>query len=228
MIGIIAAMDKEIAGWLDSVAVREIVSIAGKTFYLSTFEGDELVIAQSGIGKVNAAITAALLFSRFSIDYVVNTGVAGGISPSRPGDLVVGDRILYADVDLTKIDAIPYGQMAGETLYAHADADLLVRAERALARLGYPHRKGAIASADRFTTDKSELAGVIAHTPDIVACDMESMAVAVTAVKFHVPFIVIRGVSDVIDDPRQVEGYRDLVSDICQKTAGFVRAFLRG
>jgi len=228
MIGIIAAMDKEIAGWLEAVAVREIVTIADKTFYLSTFEGDELVIAQSGIGKVNAAITAALLFSRFSIEYVVNTGVAGGVSPARPGDLVVGDRILYSDVDLTQIDAIPYGQMAGEALYAHADPDLLKRAERALVHLGYPHRMGAIASADRFMTDKAELAGVLAHTPDIVACDMESMAVAMTAVKFGIPFIVIRGVSDVIDDPHQVEGYRDLVSDICKKTAAFVRAFLRG
>ncbi|MCK7486425.1 MAG: 5'-methylthioadenosine/S-adenosylhomocysteine nucleosidase [Bacillus subtilis] len=128
MIGIIAAMDKEIAGWLDLVAVREIVRIADKTFYLSSYEGDELVIAQSGIGKVNAAITAALLFSRFPIDFVVNTGVAGGVLPVKTGDLVVGDRILYSDVDLTKIDPIPYGQMAGEALYAIADPVLLGRA----------------------------------------------------------------------------------------------------
>ncbi|MDP3130330.1 MAG: 5'-methylthioadenosine/S-adenosylhomocysteine nucleosidase, partial [Bacillota bacterium] len=184
MIGIIAAMDKEVAGWLELVAVREIVTIADKTFYLSSYEGDELVIAQSGIGKVNAAITAALLLSRFPIDYVVNTGVAGGVLPAQTGDLVVGDRILYADVDLTKIDPIPYGQMAGEALYALADPVLLGRAEAALVSLGYSYRIGAIASADRFTTDKSDLAAVLSHTPDIVACDMESMAVAMAAVKF--------------------------------------------
>jgi len=226
MIGIIAAMDKEIAGWLELVAVREIVRLADKTFYLSAFEGKELVIAQSGIGKVNAAITAALLLSHYDVDYVVNTGVAGGLRPARTGDLVVGIRILYSDVDLRLIDPeLPFGEIPGDPLYAVSDAALVARAEAVLARLGYRHLSGAIASADRFTTDRSELSGVLAHTPDVVACDMESMAVAVAAQKFGKPFIVIRGISDVIDDADQIEEYRHVVEDVCRRTAAFVRAF---
>ena len=227
MVGIIVAMDKELAGWLDVVAVREIVRIADKTFYLASYEGEELVIARSGIGKVNAAITTALLLSRHVVDYVVNTGVAGGVDPSRTGDLVVGARIVYADVDVSMIDSVPFGQMAGERLYAEADPALLARALRVLARLGTPFRVGTIASADRFVTDPTLLSPIRAHTSDIVAVDMESMAVAHAAETFGVPFIAIRGISDVIDAPGQVEGYKNVVERICAATAAFVRAFLK-
>ncbi|MFA5005982.1 MAG: 5'-methylthioadenosine/adenosylhomocysteine nucleosidase [Candidatus Izemoplasmatales bacterium] len=228
MVGIIVAMDKELAGWLDAVAVREIVRVADKAFYLGTCEGTELVIAQSGVGKVNAAITAALMCSRYQVDYVVNTGVAGGVFPSRTGDLAVATRVLYADVDVTAIDPVPYGQMAGEKLYALADPALLERAARILGRLGMPHRFGTIASADRFVTDPAVLSPIRAHTADVVAVDMESMAVAHAAEVFGVPFVVIRGISDVIDAPGQVDGYRDVAAAICANTAAFVRAFLRG
>ncbi|MFH0992849.1 MAG: 5'-methylthioadenosine/adenosylhomocysteine nucleosidase [bacterium] len=229
MVGIIAAMDKEIAGWLDIVAVREINRIADKTFYVGTLAGEELVIAQSGIGKVNAAITAALLFSHYRIEYVINTGVAGGLLPTAIGDIVIGRAVLYGDVDLRMIDSdLPYGQMAGDPLYAVADPVLFSQAVNVLEKLGYQHRSGVIASADRFTTARAELSYILAHTADVIACDMESMAVALTAVKFGIPFVVIRGISDVIDDAGQIEAYHDVVDDVCSKTTAFVAAFLRG
>ncbi len=228
MVGIIAAMDKEIAGWLDIVAVWEINRIADKTFYVGTYAEKEVVIAQSGIGKVNAAITAALLFSNYPIDYVINTGVAGGLKPASVGTIVIARGVLYGDVDFCAIDPdLPYGQMAGDPLTAIADPALFMFAENVLKKLGYGYLSGVIASADRFTTSRAELALVLAHTPDIIACDMESMAVALTAVKFGIPFIVIRGISDVIDDDHQVEAYYDVVGDVCKKTAVFVAAFVR-
>ncbi len=229
MVGIIAAMDKEIAGWLDIVAVREINRIADKTFYVCTYAGEELVIAQSGIGKVNAAITATLLFSHYPIVYVISTGVAGGLLPASIGDIVIGRSVLYGDVDFRAIDPdLPYGQMAGDPLLASADPALFSRAEQVLETLGYNHRSGVIASADRFTTARAELALILAHTQDVIACDMESMAVALTAIKFGIPFVVIRGISDVIDDDSQIEAYHDVVNDVCIRTAAFVAAFLRG
>jgi adenosylhomocysteine nucleosidase len=228
MVGIIVAMDREIAGWLARLAVREIVDYADKTFYLGTYEGVEIVLARSGIGKTNAAMTATLLFSHFDVDYLINTGVAGGLAPAHTGDIVVATRLVYSDVDVRLIDPdLPFGQIPGDPLYAVPDPNLVARAMDILSASGARNLSGTIATADRFTTDRGELAALLSHTHDVVACDMESMAVAVAAEKFSKPFIVVRGISDVIDADDQLEVYRDVVDEVCGRTAALVAAFLR-
>ena len=89
MIAIIAAMDKELNTLLDALTVASIEVFADKTFYVGTLNGKEVVIAKSGIGKVNAAVTTAILLQRYEIDYLINTGVAGGVLPSQSQDIVI-------------------------------------------------------------------------------------------------------------------------------------------
>jgi adenosylhomocysteine nucleosidase len=228
MIAIIAAMDKELNTLLESLATSEIRSVADKTFYLGTIAGKDVVVAKSGIGKVNAAVTTALLLDEYEITCLINTGLAGGLSPAKCGDIVVSSQVAYSDVDFRAVNPeLPFGQMEGEPFVVKTDPKLLQDALDVLKQSKTPHRLGTIVSGDQFVTSVSQLAPVIAHFSDVVACEMEGMAVAVTAWHFHVPCIILRGISDVIDAPGQVRDYFEVASRIAAKTTGFVLEFLK-
>jgi adenosylhomocysteine nucleosidase len=227
MIAIIAAMDKELNTLLDALAVSEVATIAGKTFYVGTLCGREAVIAKSGIGKVNAAVTTALLLDHYEVDHLINTGLAGGISPSKCGDIVVSSGVAYSDVDFGMINPeLPFGQMEGEPFIATPDADMLKTAENILIDSKTGYRIGTIVSGDRFVTGIQELEPILKNIHNVIACEMEGMAVALTCYHFKVPFIIMRGISDVIDAPGQVHDYREISTRIAARTTGFILRFV--
>ena len=229
MIAVIAAMDKELTSLLEAIAVSEITTVAEKTFYEGTIGGTPVVVAKSGIGKVNAAVTAAILLDRFPVEALINTGLAGGVSPSKTGDIVVSSGLAYSDVDFSPVNPeLPYGQMEGEPLVIPADPILLARAEASLRKASVPYRIGTIVSGDRFVTSLSELEAIRKHVTGVIACEMEGMAVAQTARHFGVPCIIVRGISDVLEAPGQVQDYYAVASAIADKTTRFLLGFLRG
>jgi len=227
MIAIIAAMDKEIKILLDHMQIEEIETIADKIFYKGTLVGKEVVVAKSGVGKVNAAITTTALCLKYDIEFIVNTGVAGGLFPINSGDLVVSEGVVYSDVDVVEIDPdLAFGHMPGDPFIVSADEDLVKKAIKTLNELKLNYRKGIIASGDQFVTDSLKLKPLQSVIDHLYAVEMESMAVAMTAHKFNVPFVIIRGISDVIDDTLQVQMYNNSVDEIADMTASFVIKFI--
>lgn len=223
MIAIIAAMDKELNTLLDALTVASIEVLADKTFYVGTLNGKEVVIAKSGIGKVNAAVTTAILLQRYDIDYLINTGVAGGVLPSQSQDIVIAKTLAYSDVDVTRISPnLPYGQMEGEPLSVASDPALVRQAEAILKASNTNFRVGALVSGDQFITSIDQLRPIMNVVPNVIACEMEAMAVALTAYHFSVPFLVMRGISDVLDEPSQVSDYHQIAAQIAAKTTAFV------
>jgi adenosylhomocysteine nucleosidase len=229
MIAIIAAMDKEIKTLLDNMETTLIETFADKIFYIGTLKGKNVVVAKSGIGKVNAAITTAALCLNYEIDFIINTGVAGGLFPVNTGEIVLSEGVVYSDVDVSNIDKdITFGQMPGDPFIVMADEDLISLAKTLFDALKLPYRLGLIASGDQFVTDSRTLLPIQNSVGNILAVEMESMGVAMTSYKFGRPFIVIRGVSDVIDDTLQVQMYENTVADIADMTAKFVIQFVEG
>ena len=227
MIAIIAAMDKEIKHLLSQVSIEEIETIADKIFYKGKLGQKEVIIAKSGIGKVNAAMTASILAVKYDVDFIINTGVAGGLFPINSGDVVLSEGVVYSDVDVRVVDSeLPFGQMPGDPFIVHADESLVNHAAKILEELKMPFRKGIIASGDQFVTDSQNLKPLQSVIDQLYAVEMESMAVAITAHKFNIPFVIIRGISDVIDDTLQVQMYENLVDDIADMTAEFVIHFV--
>ncbi len=223
MIGIIAAMDKEIKTLLKAMTIDKTDIIANKSFYRGFLGSQEVVVTQSGIGKVNAAMTTTILLMSYPIDYLINTGVAGGLFPINSGDIIVSEGVVYSDVDVQKIDPeLPYGQMPGDPFIVYADARLVSQAKDLLKERKLCYRSGIIASGDQFITDSIKLAPIQSVVNDLYAVEMESMAIAMTAMKFHIPFVIFRGISDVIDDTLQVQMYENTVEDIADLTADFV------
>lgn len=227
MIAIIAAMDKEVKTLLEHMNVEEIETIADKIFYIGKLGQKDVIVAKSGIGKVNAAITTSALCLKYDIDFIINTGVAGGLFPVNSGDIVISKGIVYSDVDVSEIDKdLPYGQIPGDPYIVYSDNDLTIKAVKILSDLKLSYRSGMIASGDQFVTDSIKLKPLQDVIDQLYAVEMESMAVAITAYKFGVPFIVIRGISDVIDDTLQVQMYENFVDEIADTTAGFVIKFV--
>lgn len=227
MIAIIAAMDKELAVLRAALEPTETLEIADKTFFVGRIGTIPVVLARSGIGKVNAAVTTALLLHRFSVECLINTGIAGGVLPTRSGEIVVSSDVAYSDVDLRPVDPeLPFGQMEGEPLSVPADPRLIQEAEAILSEEGIAYRTGTIVSGDQFVTSAALLEPIRRQLPHVVACEMEGMAVAVTARHFGVPFVILRGISDIVDAPGQVEDYQTLSQAIAEKTTRFLLRFL--
>lgn len=196
-IGIISAMESEhrqLAGRLQAKRERT----EGPFRYVEgELGGNEVVLTQSGIGKVNAALGTAELIRRFEPQCVVSTGVAGGIDKClRMTDVVVSSRVAYHDVWCG--DGNAYGQVQGMPLYFEAHAPLVAQA-LALNEDGTLESRihsGLICTGDQFVSDRAQLADIKSHFPDGLAVDMESGAIAQTCHIYHMPFLCFRIISD--------------------------------
>ncbi len=227
MIAIIAAMEKELKTILDAMDISEIVTISDKILYIGMMKNKEVIVAKSGIGKVNAAITTTILCLNYEIDFIINTGVAGGLFPVNTGEIVLSEAVTYFDVNVINIDPeLSFGQIPGDSFLVKADEKLVSFAKSIFDDMKFDYRIGIIASGDQFITDSQTLKPIQKIVENLLAVEMESMAVAVAASKFNIPFIIIRGISDVIDDTLQVQIYENSVDDIAGMTAHFVIRFV--
>ncbi len=226
MIGIIGAIDKELTIYFQEMLIDKTEIISDKTFYIGKIKNHYVVVVKSGIGKVNAAITATILLTRYNCRIVINTGVAGGLSPLKIGDIILAKGIAYFDVSLTEIDNVPYGQMADDPLIVYMDDFYLQKAEDVFKQLNYSYEVGNLVSGDKFVTSKKDIRKILRNVDNVIGVEMEGMAVAITAYKFKVPFISIRGISDIIDSKQQIIDYSKTSKEVAEKTTKFVFSFL--
>jgi adenosylhomocysteine nucleosidase len=226
MIGIIGAIDYELNYFFQHMIIARTEIIADKTFYVGKIKNHNVVIVKSGIGKVNASITATILIEKFDVRLIINTGVAGGINPVEIGDIIIAEGIAYFDVSLTEIDDVPYGKMGSDPLLVKTEKAYLEKAKQVFDQLGYKYRLGNLVSGDKFVTKERDLNKIRKHVDRILGVEMEGMAIAMTSYKFNRPFISIRGVSDIVESPEQPKNYRDVVKQVASKTSEFVLSFL--
>jgi len=228
MIGIIGAVDKELLLYFHEMTIEKTDIFGDKTFYIGKLKNHDVVIAKSGIGKVNSAITATIMIMQYDVKMIINTGVAGGLSPVKTGDIILAEGIAYFDVSLTEIDDVPYGQMGDDPLLVKTDEKLYNRSKKIFEELGYECKSGNLVSGDKFVTRKKEIRKIMKHVDNILGIEMEGMSIALTAYKFKVPFISIRGISDIIDSANQGDTYKNVIQEVADKTTHFVFRFLEG
>lgn len=193
-IGIIVAMQDELGCVESLLATRETITTnRGSCFIIGSTGKHDIILSQSGIGKVNAAIRTFELIERFSPDIIINTGVAGGIDvETRIMDMVVGNKVVYHDVWCG--EGNEYGQVQGLPDRFSCDETLVEKVVKANA--GKRVYAGLICSGDKFITDREELEAIKSRFPEGMACDMESGAIAQVCHVCHIPFISMRIISD--------------------------------
>jgi adenosylhomocysteine nucleosidase len=199
-IGIIGAMEQEVARLKASLTNLTETNKAGANYFSGQIDGVDVVLLQSGIGKVSAAIGTTLLIDNYQPDVIINTGSAGGFAASLTmGDVVISSEVRHHDADVTAF-GYEIGQMAGQPAAFMADEKLVAVAEQAVATLEGKHAvKGLICTGDAFvcSADKQQL--IRQHFPSVIAVEMEASAIAQTCHQFDVPFVVVRAISDVAD-----------------------------
>jgi adenosylhomocysteine nucleosidase len=199
-IGIIGAMEQEVAILKEALANCETLNKGGCTFYQGQLNGVDVVLLQSGIGKVAAAVGTTILLDQFAPDVVINTGSAGGFdSTLNHGDVVISTEVRHHDADVTAF-GYEIGQMAGQPAAFAADEKLMQVAEQALAQMQDKHAvRGLICTGDTFVCTEEKQNFIRTHFPSVIAVEMEASAIAQTCHQFKVPFVVVRAISDVAD-----------------------------
>ena len=216
-IGIIIAMDIEYRKMCES--------LGGKT--QGRINGNEVVLWQCGIGKVNAAIGTMRLIAQHHPDCIISTGLAGGIDNSlQVMDVVIGSQTAYHDVWCGEGNEL--GQVQGLPARFDADSRLLSCAQAASESGEHPAVAGLICTGDQFITDKSSLAEIKSHFPDALACEMESAAIAHTCYLQQVPFLSIRVVSDTPGNTdNHQQQWTDFLASMSEQSFLFVSHFLQ-
>lgn len=197
-IAIIGAMEEEVS-LLRSKISNLTTETHAKFEYSSGQIGKlDVVLLRSGIGKVNAAVSTALLLDRYQPDYVINTGTAGGFHADlNVGDIVISQSVCHHDVDVT-----PFGYVLGQVPGAPAcflpDAGLVKIAQQSIEALKeVAHMHGLIATGDRFMYDPADVQNTREKFPTMIACEMEAAAIAQTCFSMNTPFVIIRSLSDI-------------------------------
>ncbi len=216
-IGIIGAMAQEVSILAGQLENAERYEHAGFVFHTGTRHGLEIVILQSGIGKVNAAVGTAILLERHQPDAIINTGSAGGFATDLAiGDVVISDELRHHDVDAV-VFGYELGQVPGMPAAYPADKRLREIARGAIAALGEVNvREGMIATGDAFMADPDRVAATRAQFPSMLAVEMEGAAIAQTCYLYDCPFVVIRALSDIPgsgDNHLSFEQFLDIAAD---------------
>jgi len=205
-LGIIGAMQVEVEILLSRMDNKMEKKIAGSVFYEGTLEGLDAVVVQCGVGKVNAAICAQILCSCFGVTHLVNTGIAGSLCAELDiGDLVVSTDAMYHDFDCVNF-GYPYGKVPGMDVVSFpADETLMGYAFSAAEAVNPGHTKqGRVASGDQFVAVKALKEKIIANTQGLCT-EMEGAAIAQTAYRNGVPFVILRAISDKADDSAEMD-----------------------
>lgn len=201
---VIGAMREEVEK-LESSLLEAKEGGAGPFRWLEgTLEGASVLLAECGIGKVNAAaLTQALLIR--GATRVVFTGVAGAVHPDlKVGDIVIASDAVQHDVDVTGLGYEP-GEVPGSGLSWGADPHLVATAEEAASGvLGVQVRVGRVASGDTFLASAAAAARLRSEFGAVCA-EMEGGAVAQVCARWGVPFVIIRSISDSADHGANVD-----------------------
>ncbi|WP_206485224.1 5'-methylthioadenosine/S-adenosylhomocysteine nucleosidase [Thalassotalea sp. G2M2-11] len=213
--GIIGAMEPEVAILKKQLSDLSVSEVGGYTFYQGKLAEVDVVIVQSGIGKVAAALATAFLIKEFQPDYVVNTGSAGGFEQSlKVGDIVISSEVRYHDVDVTAF-GYEIGQLPANPAAYMPHPELVKAAQAGIAQLeGIQTLVGLITTGDTFMTKEEDIAKARANFPTMAAVEMEGAAIAQTCHQLKVPFVVIRSMSDIAgkESPTSFEAYLETAS----------------
>ena len=195
-IGIIAAMEQELVLLVEQLENKVEKIVLGNIYYTGRLGKHDVVLVQSGVGKVMSAMSVAVLADHFEVDALINTGSAGAVAPElKIGDVVVASRLVYHDVDLTAF-GYNYGQMSMQPLYFESDPSFVETFEKVLAQASIDSKIGLIATGDSFIAGQDKIDAINGHFPEVLAVEMEGAAIAQAAQSVKKPFIVVRAMSD--------------------------------
>ena len=225
-IGIIAAMPEELAYLIQHLENAQEETVLGNSYHTGSIGSVELVLVESGIGKVMSAMSVAILADHFKVDAVINTGSAGALAEGiEVGDVVIADKLAYHDVDVTAF-GYEYGQMAQQPLYFESDKKFVSLIQESLSKLKQKGHLGLISTGDSFIAGEDKIKAIKEHFPQVLAVEMEGAAIAQIARKNGVPFLILRFISDEANTKAPMT-YTEFERKAIAQSVDFVLEFLK-
>ncbi len=205
MIGIIGAMADEVNGLKFVMSNVLIETVSSVDFFLGKLCGINVVVAESGVGKVNAAVAAQTMILKYNTDYVIFIGVAGGLHDAlKIGDVVIASSVVEHDMDTTPLGDPP-GYITGlDRVYIDCDARLADILERCARETGLNTLRGTIASGDQFIAD-DDTRNRLKNMFNAYAAEMEGASVGHVCAMNGVKFAVLRTISDTADSSSHID-----------------------
>jgi adenosylhomocysteine nucleosidase len=225
MIGIIGAMTEELELLLETLQNKQSVQHGPFTLYTGTLEGQKVLLAQCGIGKVNAAALTQLLILQ-QVEKIIFTGVAGAVDASlNVGDIVISTDAVQHDSDVRPL-GYNLGEVPGESLSWQADETLRDLAFKAAQTVqGINVIKGRVLSGDQFIAS-AEKVKELREIFNGACAEMEGAAVAQICSKWNIPFVIIRSISDNADHSANVD-FREFTKVAANHAKQVVRGMLQ-
>ena len=217
-VGILFAMQEELEELLKLVTIEKTYTLFDLTFYEGKIKEIECVLVECGVGKVNAARTTQIVIDNMKVDYVFNIGVAGGIKNNMSvGDIVLAESLVQHDFDITAFHH-EKGYIPNVGTYISTDTYLLKLAEEKLKEENDLNLvTGVIASGDIFCTEE-KMSNKIATKFNACCVEMEGASIAQVCYLSHIPFLIIRSISDVPNN-NNVMTYEDFLTSSAKKVA---------
>lgn len=223
MIGIVAAMDAEIHEFEKRMdLVDHTKTIAGCTLTYGKWQGKDVVLCKSGVGKAYAAMSCTILCMQGNIDSIINVGTAGGLTQDEQVlDIVISDKVVQADYDTSPLDG-----PSGVGLVYNSHEKLSQSCIEAANAMQIRYHVGTIASQDLFMSRDEDFEKLMNNFPDSICSEMEAGAIGAVATQFNIPFVIVRSLSDVVHHNENPMEFSTYVSKASVQSAKLIENWL--
>jgi adenosylhomocysteine nucleosidase len=218
--GIIGALAEEVTILKEEMSDTKTTTVSGMEFCEGKFDGKDVIVVQSGMGKVNAGICAQTLINTFGANRIINTGVAGSLDAKIDiGDIVVSTDALEHDFDLTPIGYAPgqiyYNEAVAFTADENMRKDAVTAAKECAPEIHI--FEGRICTGDQFIASKEQKKAIVSKFGGL-CCEMEGGAIAQVCYINKIPFVIIRAISDKADDSEEMS-YEEFKKEAAARSA---------
>ncbi|CAL4320766.1 5'-methylthioadenosine/adenosylhomocysteine nucleosidase [Buchnera aphidicola] len=224
-IGIISAIKEEIKNFKNIIKKYKKNVIHHCPVYTGQFKNINIVLIQSGVGKVSASVATMILINLYHPKYIINVGSAGSLSAIlKIGDIIIPNLICYHDVDLTNF-GYSLGQIPRFPKMFKNNDTLLNLSYNSAKKLKYCFFKELLISGDSFIRHKNSIKKLQTKFFPAIAVDMEAAAISQVCYQFNIPLIVIKYISDA-SDQRATVNFKKNVSCASHKTFTLIKNML--
>ena len=197
-------------------------TIAGCTLTYGKWQGKDVVLCKSGVGKAYAAMSCTILCMQGNIDSIINVGTAGGLTQDEQVlDVVISDKVVQADYDTSPLDG-----PSGVGLVYNSHEKLSQSCIEAAKAMQIRYHVGTIASQDLFMSRDEDFEKLMNNFADSICSEMEAGAIGAVATKFNIPFVIVRCLSDVVHHNENPMEFSTYVSKVSAQSAKLIENWL--
>jgi len=197
-LAVFAATSWECRAIVRALPTRRVERVGGVTWYGWEHPSCFVAVIQTGIGPANARAACQAVVAQRPWTVCIASGYAGALVPAHIGDLVIPEQVLGCALDHSTESVFPETLLACNAFYRQKAQDVAQSLDCAV----IPGRMVTVRTMVCLAREKQS----IGRACESSGLDMESAAIGSVAAQHGIPFVVVRSISDLVDEdvPRDV------------------------